>query len=342
MDYQTAAKQIQKGQVAPVYLCYGAETFLMEEFIAFLISRIISPEQRDFALGKYDLAETSLEKIIDDAETPPFLVPRKVILAHNANFFTAAKDNGKIEHPVEALQRYLLAPADFSTVVFIVHTEKLDERKKLVKAMKEKDMIVSFAGMSADELLQWVRRRAEQAGIVLESAAAERLTAMTGGNLQSIAAEVDKIALYVGERGTVGEETILQLVAPTMEQNVFMLIEDIVRFNLHRAFSVFHELLKQKEEPVKIVLLMARQFRIVLLVKELVRQGYSHQQIAGQLGLHPYAVKMAAEQGKRLEAPRLQSILSELSDLDYRMKSGKVDKVLGVEMFLLGLAANHA
>ncbi|MNJ75768.1 DNA polymerase III subunit delta [compost metagenome] len=77
----------------------------------------------------------------------------------------------------------------------------------------------------------------------------------------------------------------------------------------------------------------------MLQVKELGRQSYSQQQMASQLGLHPYAVKIAGDQARRFDTAKLREVLSELAQLDYKMKSGGIDKVLGLELFLLKLGA---
>lgn len=74
-------------------------------------------------------------------------------------------------------------------------------------------------------------------------------------------------------------------------------------------------------------------------MKTLSSQGYTQQQIASQIGLHPYAVKIAGEQARKFETVRLERILNRLAQLDYEMKTGAVDKVLGLELFLLRLGA---
>lgn len=337
MDYKSAAREIGKGNVSPLYVCYGTETYLLREFLAFLTQKLIEPEHRDFAISKYDLAETSLDVVLEDAQTLPFMAPKKLIIANNAVFFTGAKESGKVQHQPDKLLEYRKAPSDFSVIVFIVDAEKLDERKKIVKTLK--DETVPFLPMNADNLLQWVNKQAERKSFSFADGAAEQLILYTGGGLQTIAAELEKLSLFVGLNGTVTGDTVDKLVTRSTEQNVFILIDDIMRLRLNRAFAILYELLKQKEEPVKLVLLIARQFRIVLQVKELAKTGLSQQQMASQLGLHPYAVKVAAEQGQKYNAERLEHILAQLAELDYKMKSGKVDKVMGLEMFLLQLAA---
>jgi DNA polymerase-3 subunit delta len=189
--------------------------------------------------------------------------------------------------------------------------------------------------LQSEELQQWVLKRVANQGRTMDNPAGEELLRRVGTDMHSLAAEVDKLCLHAGVGGTVTSSSVQELVPMATEQNVFKLTEELAALRTAEAITLYHDLLKQREEPIKLMALLVRQFRNMLYVKELGSQGYSPQQMASQIGLHPYAVKITGEQARKFSQERLASMLSELADLDYAMKTGKVDKSLGLELFLL-------
>lgn len=339
MDMKSAAKAIKQGQVSPIYVLYGTEKYRMKELCDVLEQQLLDPQDRDFAIVSYDLAETPIQEVVEEAETLPFMVPRKLIYVKDSSLFTAAKESGKLEHRVETLLDYMSNPAEYSVIVFMVHQEKLDERKKLVKLAKSSGVVLSFSPLNGEELLKWVEQEASRRHCQMAPGAADTLIRNAGTQLQTLSAELDKLCLYAGEGAQITSEIVDQLVARTTEQNIFVMIEDIANLRLDKALGIFYELLKQREEPIKIAALITRQFRIILQVKDLSAQSYSQQQIASSLSLHPYAVKIAAEQARKFDSGQLKNIIHRLTELDFMMKTGRIDKVLGLELFLLRLGA---
>lgn len=342
MESRQAFRELREGKTRPFYVCYGTETYLMNEFAERLTERLTEPEHRDMAIVRFDTAETPLDAVIDEAETLPFLVPHKIVLVRDSVLFASGKESAKIEHRPERLAAYLAQPLETTVLVFIVPHEKLDERKKLVKSAKAADAAVNFAPMSAEDLLQWVARRAEKQGRKMAPEAVEELLRRAGTDMHVLAAETDKLCLHAGEGGTVTAVSVAELVPAASEQNVFKLTEELAALRTDKVIALYHDLLKQREEPIKLMALLVRQFRNMLFVKELGGQGYSPQQMAGQLGLHPYAVKITSEQARKFSSERLAKLLSELADLDFAMKTGQVDKSLGLELFLLRTASAGA
>lgn len=339
MDLKAAVKQIRAGEVSPLYLCYGTEKYRIKEFVSMLENELIEEDQRAFAVAHYDLAETPVEVVVEEAETAPFLVERKLVIVRDSSLFTAGKESTKVEHRVEKLLEYIGNPADYSVLVFVAYAEKLDERKKVVKSFKAAAPVIQFAPMGENELANWITKQFQKSSVSIGPDGVEMLLKRAGTSLGTLSAEIEKLSLFAGQGGSVGAGDVEKLVAISTEQSVFVLVEHIANLKLQQALGVFYDLLKQREEPIKLLSLIARQFRIMLQVKEMSTQNYSQQQMAGQLGLHPYAVKIAAEQAKRFEIAKLRRILASVAKLDHEIKTGAVDKVFGLEMFLLKLGA---
>ena len=196
-------------------------------------------------------------------------------------------------------------------MVFTVDADKLDERKKIVKALKDIEAAVPFLSLEP--------RRIDSNG--WPSKLVQLGFTFTGGSRRPIdLIHRWEFTIVIGRNredfficwsrsAEASADVIDQLVARSTEQNVFILIEDIVNVRLERAFVILEELLKQREEPIKIAALIARQFRIMLQVKELSKQGYSQQQMASQIGLHPFAVKVAEGQARKYDMEKLSRIM---------------------------------
>jgi DNA polymerase-3 subunit delta len=127
------------------------------------------------------------------------------------------------------------------------------------------------------------------------------------------------------------------LATRTMEQNVFVFIDEVVRLRIDRAMRMMYDLLKNKEEPIKLLFMIARQVRMMLQVKLQSGRGYNINQIAQQLGIHPYPAKIAGEQGNFYSVKELEKLLFELGEIDYKIKTGQLGDRTALEMFLLSL-----
>ncbi|MCR2803210.1 DNA polymerase III subunit delta [Paenibacillus soyae] len=338
MEIKDALKEIKAGKFRPVYVLFGKDRYRMEQFIDTLASAMFGPDEREMGVMKFDTGETPLEEAVMEAESPPFFLERKLVLVRDATVFAAGgKENAKLEHRPETMLNYLELPLETSVIVFAVQADKLDERRKLVKTLKDRNSLIAFPELDTPELKRWMLRRAESQNRTMTEAAAELLFSRVGVNMGQLAQEVDKLCLHAGEGGVIDAEQAAMLTAATVEEDVFALVDAIAELRVDKALELYRQLLVRKEEPIKIAALIARQLRIMLQIKEL-EQQYSPQQMAGQLGLHPYAVKLAAEKSRKFKTARLGRLLSSLADLDYGMKTGIIDKTFGLEMYLLSLA----
>ncbi len=330
-------KQIKKKQISPLYLLFGTETFFINETKQLLIKYALDEDESDFNLSTYDLEETPIEVVLEDAETLPFLGERRLIILHNPVFLTAEKTKEKVEHNLSKLEEYLKHPSPFSVLVFIASYEKLDERKKLTKELKKSAVTFESKKLSQPELKKWIQERASLHRVQITDGAADRMIELVGANLFMLTSEMDKMSLYATETKVIDEGIVESLASKSLEQNIFTLIDKIVSRNVQEALQIYYDLLKQNEEPLKILAIIAGQFRLIYQVKELARRGYGQQQMAGFLKTHPYRVKLAAGHARQFSDEELTKMIDLLADADYQMKTGGMNKEMLIEMFLLRL-----
>ncbi|WP_409289378.1 DNA polymerase III subunit delta [Peribacillus sp. SCS-37] len=331
-------KNIKRRQFAPVYLLYGTEAFLINETKQLLISHVLEEDELDFNLSVFDLEETPVEAALEDIETLPFMGERKLVILQNPFFLTAEKNKSKVEHNVAKLEAYLADPVPYSIVVISAPYEKLDERRKITKELKRKAAIVEAKKLSEQELKVWVRDRAQQTGAGFEEHAADLLIEIAGTNLMLLSNEVEKLALYAESGNLITRDMVEMLTAKSFEQNIFTLVDRILQRRVEDALRIYYELLRQNEEPIKILAVMAGQIRLLYQVKELSRAGYGQQKIAAVIKVHPYRVKLAQEKAAKFSDQELMNLIYQLAEADYQIKTGQADKRLAIEIILLKLA----
>lgn len=329
--------RINKGELAPLYLIIGTEDYIINETKKKLSDQILEAENSEFNYANFDLEETPVETVIEEAESMPFFGDRRLVIASNPVFLTAEKTKSKIEHRTDNLERYLAEPAPYSVLCIIARTPKLDERKKLTKLIKKQATVIEAKPPAEKELKQWLMNEITKAEMKIEPAALDRLIELTNINLTTSMNELQKLMLYGQEERLVTVDSVEQLVVRSLEQNIFLLLDKMIAFDIAGALRIYYDLLKQKEEPIKIMALIASQFRLLNQLKILEKQGYSQQQMATKLRVHPFRVKLASRQARNFSQPDLDFILKQLAAIDYELKTGYGNKEQKFEWFLFTL-----
>ena len=335
MSYKDVLKQIKKKQIAPIYFFYGSESFFLQQLKEQLIEKVAANDEDSLAV--YDLEEVPIQETVSDAETYPFFSDRKLVIAENPVFLKAKPDKLAFEHDLLALERYLSAPVDYSVLVIIAPYEKIDERKKISKLLKKHATVAVCNPIKDNDLRQWVNSVAKQMNVTINDEAYEIMEAELSNNLHQLENELQKLALYVGPDGEVTKEIAEDLVSHTTTSSALRLVDAIIEKDLQKAIRIFKDLLKMKEEPIAMIGLIAFQFRSILRVKLLKRQGYSQYQMQKQLGVHPYVVKIALNRERQFTIDKLERIIIQLADTDAAIKQGKMEKELAFELMLYDL-----
>lgn len=313
-----------------IYLLYGKETLFIEKKIGEILKKNLIEE---YSINKYDLEVDTLSNILEDAVTISMFGNQKGIVISNSYIFTGTTKKGNIEQNTDLLLSYLENPNPDTILIFTVSTEKLDERKKITKQIKKTGSVINLNSISSIHTL--VKEMLD--GYQIDTKNIQLLIDRVGQNLRILNQECEKIKIYKNKDLVITKEDIVGLTSKNIDIDIFKLIENIILKNKEKALIAYQEMLKRNEEPIKIIVMLANQFRIMYQAKELNKKGYTANDIASILEIHPYRLKLALEKSHNFESSTLLHYLNELADLDSNIKSGLVEKELGLELFILNV-----
>lgn len=308
-----------------IYLLYGTVCYLIEQ----QLNKIISDSNIDaININKYDLTVDNINKVINDASSMSLFDDKKIIIVNNAICFTSNKK----DIDTTSLEQYLNNINENTIMIFIVNNESLDERKKITKLIKKIGNVKEYNSVDKESI---VKRLFESYSI--SNSDIKLLIDRIGDDITLLSNEIEKIKIYKNNDKTITKDDILNLTSKSLETNNFKLIDAIISNDKKLAISLYHERLKLNEEQIAIIIALANQIRIMYQVKQLYMDGYTENNIATKLKIHPYRVKLALQNSKKYDSNILIKYLYELSTLDIQIKSGKMDKTLALELFILSI-----
>lgn len=342
MDYQGLVNSLERRLVSPVYLLYGEETYIRDEVINMFRDKLLPPEVQDFNLDILDGRETAPDVIATLAATLPFMAEKRVVIVKEAEFFKSRRKNKDENAEVEkspageqVLLDYLNAPATSTCLVF--STGAVDKKKKLYKAIEKNGQVVEFSPLKGKELNLWLEHRFAAAGKKIEPPAAAELITAVGNNLQQLVGEAEKLISYTGQRTTIKKDDVTTLVGKTVELSIFELVDAVGERRYEKAVRMMREMVIYGEPPVRLLFMIARQFRLLLQVKVLHSTGCVEKQIASKLQLHPYVTGKCIRQSRNFQREELEQSLEKILAADVAIKTGQQEPLPALEILLAHL-----
>ena len=303
------------------YLVYGIDTLVKE-----YIDKIIKDNKiDDINISRYE-SEDSIANIIEDASTISLFADKKVILVENHEVFTTKyKDN------ISSLENYIKSNNTTSILIFYMYSQSPDSRKKIYKVIKEYGKVVDLS--KSLNIFDIVKKYFN--GYSISNSSINLLIDRVGNDLNILKTEAEKLKIYKIDTKIITDQNIIDSIRKRSDVDIFKFIDNIITKNKKEVISVYKELIKIGEEPIKIIVMLSNQFRLMYQAKHLTRKGYSEDDISSLLGVKRYPVHLAITKGYKYDDKTILKYLEELADLDIKIKSGDINKYIALELFLL-------
>lgn len=311
-----------------VYLFYGEENYLKKHYEDKMISNIIPKGAEMMNLDIYDGKNISVDKIIDASSTAPFMNEYRLIIAKASELFTFGRKND-----TEKMAMYI---SDISDTTIIIFSEnKVDKRNKLYKEISKLGYCAEFKTPSEKELSDWIIEIFKKSRKNISLKNALYMLKTIGSDMEIILNETNKLIDYKKNSNEINETDIENICTKSLENKIFDLVDSIGNKKSKKALDIYSNLILYKESPIMILSMIARQFKIILQSKYLLKKGLSSDEIAKKLEQRSFVIKECLKQSSNFKYNELLNAFNDCLEYDLKIKTGKISDKLGVEMLII-------
>jgi DNA polymerase III subunit delta len=264
--------------------------------------------------------------------TLPFLSDSRLVIVKDANKIKLAD--------AEIIAAFLKNPPEGCCLVLLWRGSAKKEKAAglLFEAVNGGGSIVEFKPLYENQLPFWIKNYAKKFGKTLSAEAARYLTAESGSNLYDLGNEIEKLSLYCGKKTEISLEDVEKLTGHTKKQNLFKLRDFIQAKDRAAAFEILEGLLREREEPLKILSSIYYAIRRLLEAKILIeKEGCTEAEAAGQLRLNSYFDKDFLRNLRGFRYEELARGLEQVLNADLQLKSSSKPGEAVLEELLVSL-----
>lgn len=320
-NYSQEVRELKAHGAERLYLLWGPEDYLREQYIAQL-KKICLPEGEDsFSFKRIDGPALDKFELREAIDAMPFMTEHTFIELRNV-------DINKLDKPEEYISILSDIP-DYCTVAFIQNAQfEPDGRLKILKGLRQICKEIKFTQQSQGMLTDWIVRRFAAAGKSIELEAAQRLIFISGDLMNRLIPEIDKISAYAkGERVTVSDVEAVANHIP--EAVIFDMTDYISQKKYNTAAAVLAELLADKNnEPIPMLAILGMQMRKLYGAKLAIEKNLGVKYVMEVCGVkYEYHANKLLQSARGFKLSQLKRAIELCTEADYKMKSSSMDDI---------------
>jgi|TARA_Y100000031_G_scaffold156690_1_gene212444 DNA polymerase-3 subunit delta len=328
-----------------LYVLYGEDDYSIHQKLEELKKEIGDSTALVTNMTVFDGAQVTVDQLKAVSEAMPFLAEKRLVIVYGLLGRFAPKGQSgqrkkstRVSRPPEgyrALGEYL--GQTLETTILVLVDGRLRGKNLLLQELAGKARVMSFPLPREARLLSWIQDQVREKGSSISPQAIGLLVRFVGSNLWIMSNEIEKLVLFTSGR-RVEEADVRQVVSYAQEANVFTMVDAILEFRVGVAGQLLQQLLQQGASPAYLLVMLTRQVRLVVRVKELTRQKKPLKEMLARLELaSEYVLQKTLVQAGRYSLARLKEVYHKLLEVDLSIKTGRYDAELALNMLVAEL-----
>lgn len=309
-------------------LLIGADDFLNNYVAA---SYLKQASFKNWERVNVDCENEGLDELIASLSEASLFAQRKLVLVKNP-FFLTSKSTVKFTRQLRELNNILAHVQETGDVVVIIASyDKIDRRKKVSKTVLNNFNVVETK-IKPYQIASITQRIIKSEGYQISPAALKILVQRSDQVMDTILSNFSKLKVVCPQQ-RISTDLVKENIDLSLAQNVFEILETAFAGNYEQASQRLTDELKEGANPIQLLAVFENQLELLLVVKILERRGRTQPQIAKELAVHPYRVKLALR--SKMSISHLSQLFNEAIQLDYHYKDGLYQQAKFLQLFIL-------
>lgn len=330
-------QDIKSGNFEKVYLLFGQETYLLQQYKKKLKDAIAGDDTMN--INVFSGKGIDVQEVRDAAMTMPFFAEKRLILIEDSGLFKGAGDEwAEFVKEIPESACVIFSEQELERKQDGEKKLTVDKRGKLYKAVKDKGYCCEMVKQTPAQLMQWCVRGFASNGLKITRQAAEAFLDMAGDDMENIRNEMEKLICYCAEKNAVELSDVETICTERVTNRVFKMVEEASRGNAAGALEMYYDLLSLKEPGMRILFLLSRQINQLYCTAVMTASGMSRDQIAASFKLSPYIAGKLQDQTRSFRGDSLLRLLKLCVSTEQAVKSGSMNERIAVETVLVSVS----
>ncbi|HEU5104659.1 MAG TPA: DNA polymerase III subunit delta [Solirubrobacterales bacterium] len=299
----------------PLYLIAGSDGAKIDETRARLRARA----EREGGTAALEVFEPGEGRGMPDHEALLAAIPAMSLMDSRRYLLADGIERWRDKQLVPVAAALAELPPDL-TLVLICRDKPPAKLLKAVKAAGGE--VHEFEAPKARDMPRALVAEAQRLGLRLEPAAARMLVDRMGANPVRLHNELERLALWAGEGGSVGAADLEEMVTDTSEAAVWSLSDALIEGNAAAALRIGERLIGQGENVTGLIYGLASRLRSACAAAAQLEEGIPSKQVESSLKMHPYAAKQLVRRLQGTDLASLRAATETLADLELWCRGG--------------------
>ena len=291
------------------------------------IKKIVN--QNEYETINYN--NSTLDDIIDEASYISMFDNELYLVINNADFFNKIK---LTEAEENRLIKYLNNPNETKTIIFTT-LNGLDKRKKITKIIKDKYQIIEIPDWDKKVKRNEANNYLKTNNYNIDYETMSYILNNTYDNTDILFNELDKIMLFYNHGCNIKLEDVKNIIGEEKNSNSWDFINSVLKKDLENSLKILKNLKIYKVEPITLIILLYREYKIIYFLKNMKVMNYTVDNIMKEFNLRDWQIDNLYQISLKYTNNELIKYITLLGDLDYKIKSGIYDKDTSIYTFLL-------